>query len=97
MGPACGLAILLVGVVTIFQAISLYFADRYGTYASSALASQSLLRNIFGCVFPLFTYLMFDGMGFTWASILAALVCVALAMVPFWLLIFGKRLRVNSH
>lgn len=97
MGPTCGLAILLIGVVAIFQAISLYFADCYGTYASSALASQSLLRNLFGCVFPLFTNQMFDGMGFTWASVLAALVCAVLAVVPFWLLIYGKRLRVKSH
>lgn len=96
MGPPCGLAILLVGVVTIFQAISLYFADCYGPYASSALAAQSLLRNVFGFVFPLFTSQMFDGMGFTWASVLAALVCAALAIVPFWLLFFGKKLRLRS-
>lgn len=96
MGPCCGLAILLVGVVSIFQAISLYFADCYGPYASSALAAQSLLRNIFGFVFPLFTTQMFNGMGFTWASVLAALVCAALALVPFWLLLFGKKLRLAS-
>lgn len=96
MGPICGLAILLVGVVTIFQAISLYFADCYGTYASSALAAQSLLRNICGFAFPLFTNQMFEGMGYLWASILAALVCAVLALVPFWLVIWGKKLRDSS-
>jgi len=97
IGPCIGLAILLVGVVSIFQAISLYFADCYGTYASSALAAQSLLRNIFGFVSPLYTSYMFESrLGFTGASCLAAGVCTLLAIVPFWLLIFGKRLRKNS-
>jgi len=31
-----------------------YIADAYETYSSSAQASQSLVRNMFGAVFPLF-------------------------------------------
>lgn len=33
----------------------------YGSFASSALAGQSLARNIMGTVFPLFTNQLYDG------------------------------------
>jgi hypothetical protein len=35
-----------------------YLADAYGTYASSALAGQSFLRNMIAAAFPFFTETM---------------------------------------
>lgn len=55
-----------------------YFS--YGPYASSALAGQSLARNILGTVFPLFTQQMYRNLTYKWANTLFG--CIALLMLP---------------
>lgn len=52
----------------------------YGPYASSALAGQSLARNILGTVFPLFTQQMYRKLTYKWANTLFG--CIALLMLP---------------
>lgn len=52
-----------VGICTIFLAVNNYTADTYDRLASSALAAQSLTRNILGGVFPLATEAMFSSLG----------------------------------
>ncbi|KXN86715.1 Polyamine transporter 3 [Leucoagaricus sp. SymC.cos] len=47
-----------------------YLADCYGLYASSALAGQSLARNILGTVFPPFTQQMYRNLTYKWANTL---------------------------
>lgn len=68
MGPLVGVTIIITGIYTVYVATFVYLADSYGPYASSALAGQSLCRNIFGVSIPLFAVQMYRGMGFQWVS-----------------------------
>ena len=43
------------GMVLVFLSIMNYLIDAYVIYAASVLAANSVLRSIFGAVFPLFT------------------------------------------
>ncbi|KAI0091571.1 MFS general substrate transporter [Irpex rosettiformis] len=68
---------------TIYLAVFTYLADCYGTFASSALAGQSLSRNLFGMAFPLFTAQMYDKLTYHWANTMFAFLALAMAPVPF--------------
>lgn len=81
---------------TIYLAAFSYLADCYTTYASSALAGQSLLRNIFGAIFPLFTLKVADKIGFSWANTIWAAIATLLAPIPFVILFFGPQIRGRS-
>ncbi|KAJ7636561.1 hypothetical protein FB45DRAFT_1138278 [Roridomyces roridus] len=48
----------------VYLAVFSYVADCYGPFASSALAGQSLCRNMMASIFPLFTKRMLDAMGY---------------------------------
>lgn len=58
-------------------------ASSYGTFASSALAGQSLSRNLFGMAFPLFTTQMYDKLTYHWANTLFGCLALLMAPVPF--------------
>lgn len=60
--PSIAVGISTVGIYTIFLAVNNYTADTYHRFASSALAAQSLTRNVLGGVFPLATDAMFRKM-----------------------------------
>lgn len=82
---------------TIYLAVFTYLADCYTIYASSALAGQSLLRNVLGGVFPLFTLKVSDKLGFTWANTLYACLAVLSAPVPITVFFLGRRIRQRSE
>ncbi|KAI9573833.1 major facilitator superfamily domain-containing protein [Boletus coccyginus] len=60
--PLIGLTVFMVGTFVIYQVVFVYLADCYGPYASSALAGQSMCRNLLAAVFPLFTQQMYDNL-----------------------------------
>jgi hypothetical protein len=66
-----------------YGAVFIYLADVYGPFASSALAGQSLARNLAGTAFPLFINQVYDALGFPWGNTLFALLATVLAPVPF--------------
>ncbi|GIL79696.1 hypothetical protein Vretimale_12271 [Volvox reticuliferus] len=74
------------GMVLLFLSCSNYLVDSYLIYAASVLAANSVLRSIFGAVFPLFTTKMYDRLGIHWASALPAFLAVACLPFPllFW-------------
>ncbi|GLI68111.1 hypothetical protein VaNZ11_012438 [Volvox africanus] len=74
------------GVVLVFLSCSNYLVDNYLIYAASVLAANSVLRSIFGAVFPLFTTKMYARLGIHWASALPAFLAVACLPFPllFW-------------
>ncbi|KAF7790234.1 hypothetical protein EIP86_001186 [Pleurotus ostreatoroseus] len=79
----------------IYLAVFTYLADCYGAFASSALAGQSLSRNLFGMAFPLFTHQMYDAMTYKWANTLFA--CLALVMAPIpYVSLLVSAFRVRS-
>ncbi|KAI9573844.1 major facilitator superfamily domain-containing protein [Boletus coccyginus] len=62
IAPLVGLTVFMIGAFVIYQAIFVYLADCYGPYASSALAGQSMCRNLLAAIFPLFTDQMYDNL-----------------------------------
>ncbi|KAJ7723805.1 MFS general substrate transporter [Mycena metata] len=66
--PIIGITLFMWATFMIYLAVFTYLADCYGTYASSALAGQSLLRNLGGTAFPLFTETMYTHLGYHWGS-----------------------------
>ncbi|KDR67704.1 hypothetical protein GALMADRAFT_1073826 [Galerina marginata CBS 339.88] len=83
-------------VFTIYLVVFSYLADCYGTYASSALAGQSLFRNLMATTFPLFADKMFHAMGYRWANTMFA--CTALVMSPIPIILFylGPKILARS-
>jgi len=73
-----------------------YLADCYGSWASSALAGQSLLRNIMALVFPLFTTQMYARMTYRWANTLFGVVAVLMIPIPYVLFFYGPQIRAKS-
>ena len=51
------------GMVLVFLSIMNYLIDAYTIYAASVLAANSVLRSLFGAVFPLFTTYMYNNLG----------------------------------
>ncbi|KZF26936.1 MFS general substrate transporter [Xylona heveae TC161] len=94
--PSIAIAIATIGIYTIFLAVNNYTADTYHRYASSALAAQSLTRNILGGVFPLATDAMFSSMKIPGALSFLGGVALILSVVPWALLIYGPRIRARS-
>jgi hypothetical protein len=78
--PAIGLTIFMSGGFVIYMVVFLYLADCYGTYASSAIAGQSLCRNLAASIFPLFTTQLFSRLTYRWGLTLFG--CVGAVLVP---------------
>lgn len=81
------------GLVIVYLGIVNYLVDSYTVYAASVLASMSVVRYMFGGVFPLFTSYMYRGLGIHWASSIPAFVAVACIPLPFGFYVFGERIR----
>lgn len=83
-----------------------YLADVYETYASSALACQSLFRNLGVGSFVLFAEPMYEhfprptgssqSISYALASSTLGAIAVLLGLVPFLLYRFGEPLRKRS-
>ena len=74
-----------------------YLADAYGRYASSAIAGQSLCRNLLGGAFPLFAEQFYRNVGTGRASSILGALAVGLTGVPWVLAVFGPRVRARSR
>ncbi|KZP30510.1 MFS general substrate transporter [Athelia psychrophila] len=92
-----GITVFVWAAFTIYLAAFTYLSDCYGPFASSASAGQSLMRNIAGLSFPLFTPQMFAALGYTWGNTLFALVSVLMIPIPFVLFLYGPRIRSRSR
>ncbi|KAI9807024.1 MAG: hypothetical protein M1825_005741 [Sarcosagium campestre] len=81
------------GMVLVFLSIFNYLIDAYTIYAASVLAANSVLRSLFGAVFPLFTTYMYDGLGIHWASSVPAFLALACVPFPFLFYKYGAAIR----
>jgi len=94
--PAMSGVCLGFSILTIFlQAIN-YLIDNYLFLAASALAANTILRSLFGAVFPLFSTQMFDNLGPPWASSLLGFIAVAAIPIPVLFYIFNDRIARSS-
>lgn len=93
---AIGLGFALWGIYSVYLATFNYLADTYHVYASSALAAQSLCRNLLGGAFPLIATPMFGNLGTRAAGGLLGGVATCLTLIPWVLVFFGQRIRSRS-
>ncbi|KAI1107338.1 MFS general substrate transporter [Jackrogersella minutella] len=84
------------GQVLLFISVINYLVDAYTVFAASALASNAILRALFGAVFPLFTPIMYENLGIQWASSIPAFLALACAPLPFLFYKSGKWVRDHS-
>ncbi|KAH6916320.1 multidrug transporter [Coprinopsis sp. MPI-PUGE-AT-0042] len=96
MALTTSLTLYMWAMFTVYLAVFSYLADCYDSFASSALAGQSLVRNVIGGVFPLFTAQLFDSLGYAWANSMFAFIGVAMIPIPFALFFFGPKIRARS-
>ncbi|QIW97000.1 hypothetical protein AMS68_002518 [Peltaster fructicola] len=84
------------GIYLCFISLLNYILDAYLMFAASAVAANTIMRSLFGAVFPLFATYMFDGLGVQWAMTLLGCVAALLTPMPFIFYHFGKRIRATS-
>ncbi|KAF8799275.1 MFS polyamine transporter [Phlegmacium glaucopus] len=91
-----GIFLYLWAIFIMYLAAFSYLADCYGPFASSALAGQSLARNLAATAFPLFTAQMYNTLGYKWANTLFGCLAAILVPVPFVLFFYGPAIRRRS-
>ncbi|XP_006464020.1 hypothetical protein AGABI2DRAFT_74658, partial [Agaricus bisporus var. bisporus H97] len=96
IGLVVGITLFVAAMFVVYLAVFSYLADCYGPYASSALAGQSLARNIMATVFPLFTTQMYTNLTFKWANTLFGFLALAMIPIPFVLFFYGPSIRQRS-
>ncbi|PPQ69601.1 hypothetical protein CVT26_001589 [Gymnopilus dilepis] len=91
-----GITLFIWAVFIIYLAVFTYLADCYGPFASSALAGQSLARNISAMAFPLFTTQMYQNLDYKWANTLFGCLSALMIPIPFVLFFYGPTIRSKS-
>ena len=66
-------------------------------FAASVLAANSILRSLFGAIFPLFTTYMYRDLGNHWASSVPAFLALACVPFPFLFYKYGARIRAKCE
>ncbi|KAK5129381.1 hypothetical protein LTR08_003541 [Meristemomyces frigidus] len=84
------------GIFTVFLQCLNYIIDSYLMFAASAIAANTIMRSVFGSVFPLFATYMFEGMGIQWACTLLGCVAALFIPMPFLFYYKGKSIRAKS-
>ncbi|CAK3954354.1 MFS general substrate transporter [Lecanosticta acicola] len=95
MVPIIALAPFGFGMVLIFLGIMNYLIDSYTIFAASVLAANSVLRSVFGAVFPLFTTQMYDGLGIHWATMIPGFLALICVPFPFLFYKYGPAIRAK--
>ncbi|KAL3441978.1 major facilitator superfamily domain-containing protein [Aspergillus insuetus] len=83
------------GLILIYLGIVNYLIDSYTIFAASALAAMSILRYLFGAVFPLFTPYMYRALGVHWGSSIPAFLTTLCIPIPFLFYKYGPAIRRN--
>ncbi|KAJ7121826.1 multidrug resistance protein 4 [Mycena crocata] len=94
--PIIGSGIFAFGFTTTFIPLQLYLVDAF-TYSASALAATSVLRSVFGFVFPLFGAQMFEAMGTGGGNSFLAALCIVIGIpFPIWIYLYGEKIRARN-
>jgi hypothetical protein len=96
ISPTIALGCCTVGIFSIYLAVFNYFVDTYHHYASSALAAQSMCRNLLAGTFPLFTAAMFRTLPCKGAGSLLGGLGLILTAIPWVLMVYGRKIRARS-
>ncbi|KAF8884049.1 MFS polyamine transporter [Gymnopilus junonius] len=93
---AIGITLFVWAVFIIYVAVFTYLADCYGPFTSSALAGQSLARNLSATAFPFFTTQMSQRLDYKWANTLFGCLAALMIPIPFVLFFYGPTIRSRS-
>ncbi|CAH0021311.1 unnamed protein product [Clonostachys rhizophaga] len=96
ISPTLAIGSCTIGIFSIYLAGFNYLADSYHLYASSALAAQSMCRNLLAGIFPLFTMFMLKGLRYWGAGSLLGGIGLCLTAIPWLLAFYGQRIRARS-
>ncbi|RMZ81609.1 hypothetical protein DV737_g2456, partial [Chaetothyriales sp. CBS 132003] len=88
-------AVLGFGVVLMFLPVMNYLIDSYTIYAASVLAANTILRSLFGAIFPLFATYMYDNLGIHWASSIPGFLALTCFPFPFLFWKYGHKIRMK--
>lgn len=94
--PTIGVALVGIGIYSIYLGVVNYLTDSYEKYAASALSAASLGRNTFGAFLPLASPSLYSNLGFQWASSLLGFIGLALTFAPIILVWKGDEIRRRS-
>jgi hypothetical protein len=84
------------GFLLIFMALLNYLVDAHEIYSASALAASTFSRSIFGAALPFASQKMYTTLGINWAYSLLGVVGLAMMIVPFVWIRYGKTIRAHS-
>lgn len=96
VSPALAIGSCTIGIFGIYLAVFNYLADTYGRFASSAQAAQSMCRNLFAGIFPLFTHIMLRNLTYKGAGSMLGGIGLLLTVIPWLLSFYGQRVRARS-
>jgi MFS family permease len=92
--PILGTMVIGLGAFLILMPAQLYLVDAFGAEAAaSALATNTVLRSLFGALLPLAGTPMYKSLGLGWGNSLLAFIGLAFAPVPFLFYRYGEILR----
>ncbi|KAK4945619.1 hypothetical protein LTR10_015238 [Elasticomyces elasticus] len=83
------------GFLLIFMSCTNYLIDSYVIYGASVMAANSILRSLFGAVFPLFTTYMYENLGSHWASAVPGFIALACFPFPIFFYKYGASIRAK--
>lgn len=95
--PTIGTFFIGFGLICIFLPSLSYLVECYLPYTTSAIAGNTMVRYIFGAIFPLFARQMFERLKVNWGGSLLGFISVLLLPIPFLFYKYGQLLRDKSR
>lgn len=95
--PIIGTAFTGIGTICTFLPIQMYLIDSFGIYAASALATNTVVRSLFGATLPLAGQSLYSSLGLGWGNSLLGFIALALSPAPFFLMRYGERIRTSER
>ncbi|KAI1145438.1 MFS general substrate transporter [Nemania diffusa] len=91
--PIVGTGFFGAGLILVFLGLINYLVDSYVVFAASTIAANSILRSIFGAVFPVFAPVIYSRLNVHWASSIPAFLSVLCMPGPLLFYWYGGRIR----
>jgi multidrug resistance protein len=95
--PIIGTSLIGIGTMAIFLPVQMYLIEAFGIYATSALATNTIVRSLFGATLPLAGQPLYLRLGLGWGNSLLAFIALALSPTTFFLLKYGERIRTSPR
>lgn len=93
IAPVLAGVVIGCGMFSVFIQCIAYLIEVYLPVANSAMASNGLVRSLFGAGFSLFAPIMYNRLGVAWATSVLGFIAVAMFPIPLLFYIFGARIR----